>query len=192
MHHNNMILTASALQGKRRLKGSSMIEVLVALMILSFGALGAAGMQVTSKKASHDAQQRFTATYLANGIIEKMRNNPTSLAVYAGADVGGGSIAAEPAINCSTVNACASAQLAFYDRWLWEQEIDGAAVKIGNDNTGGLVQPTGCITHNTGQIRVVISWWGSEKTSDAGVNGVNACGSASSHRRQLVVNTFII
>jgi len=173
----------------RKSKGSSMIEVLVALVILSLAALGAAGMQVISKRSTHDAQQRSTATYLVNSIIEKMRNNPASLNTYAGNDVGGGSIAAEPVQDCSAAKNCTSAQLADHDRWLWEQEIDGAAVQESGNKKGGLVQAKGCITNNAGQVQVVIAWRGSEKTSDAGV--VGACGTANSHRRQLVVNTFI-
>ncbi len=193
MYHkkNTTKKTLEVVQDYRRLKGTSMIEVLVALVILSFGALGAAAMQVTSKKANHEAQQRFIATYLANDIIEKMRINPAVLVTYAGADVGNGSIAAEPNPNCSTGNDCTSNELALHDRWLWEQAIDGVAVRVGGANTGGLVQPTGCIANNAGRIQIVISWWGSEQTSDAGTNGVAACGTASSHRRQLVVNTFI-
>ena len=54
--------------------GATLIEVLTSLLILSFGSLGAAGLQITSKQAAYDAQQMLTASFLSNAIVEKMRN----------------------------------------------------------------------------------------------------------------------
>lgn len=170
-----------------------MMEVLVALVVMSLGALGSAGLQLTSKKAGHDAQHNLTATFLVNDIVEKMRNNPGALAAYAAADVGGGTIAAEPSPTCTSGSACTSSQLATHDLWLWEQSIDGAAVKLGTAKVGGLVSPTGCITNTDGQVQVVLSWYSTTDLADTGTEGggVTACGTASDNRRQIVVSTFI-
>lgn len=170
-----------------------MMEILVALVIMSLGALGSAGLQLTSRKAGHEAQQHLTATFLLNDIVEKMRNNPGALATYAAADVGGGTISAQPSPNCTSGSACTSTQLAAHDLWQWEQAIDGAAVKYGSDNVGGLVSPTGCITNSSGQVQVVISWYSTTALADTGTEGggVNTCGTASANRRQIVLNTFI-
>lgn len=176
-----------------KLAGHGMLEVLIALVVISLGMLGAAALQATSKRAALETKQRLIATFLANDIIERMRNNPAALASYAGSNVGGGTIAAEPSPNCSGASPCQPAQLAVHDRWLWEQSIDGAAIRYGTTKAGGLVKPTGCISQSNGQIQVVISWHGSEQTSDtgAGAAGNADCGTASASRRQLVVDTFI-
>lgn len=176
-----------------RQRGNSMMEVLVSLVVLSFGSLGVAGLQATSKRANHEAKQQLTATFLANDIIEKMRNNPGALATYAGAAVGGGTISAEPSPNCSATDPCSASQMAVHDRWLWEQAIDGIAIKQGSVKAGGLVQPTGCISNTNGQVRVVLAWYGAEALSDTGAaaDGVATCGAAGDHRRQVVISTYI-
>ena len=51
------------------------IEVLIALVILIMGILGAVAMQATAKKGSFDAMQRSVASALAQDIIERMRGN---------------------------------------------------------------------------------------------------------------------
>lgn len=173
--------------------GTTFVEVLTALLILSFGSLGAASLQITSKQAGYDAQQMLTATFLSNGIIERMRNNPGALATYESIDVGNGAIASEPTPNCTQQNPCNQTQLALHDLWMWEQTIDGASMKSGAKKVGGLVNPKGCITNDAGRVRVVVSWHGMDELSDAGslTGGVTTCGSETSHRRQIVVNTFI-
>lgn len=52
-----------------------MIEVLVALLILSIGLLGLAGLQTRSIQMSQSAHQASQATYLAYDIIDRMRSN---------------------------------------------------------------------------------------------------------------------
>lgn len=175
------------------MRGSSMIETLVSLLLLSFGALGVAGLQATSKQTSHEAQQRLLASYLTQDVIERMRNNSAALATYAGSALGGGSIGSEPTPNCSSSTPCNAAQLATHDRWVWEQSIDGAAARIGSIKTAGLVAPQGCINHSNGRVQVVIAWNDVDRVADAGAasGGVSTCGSASAYRRQVVISTFI-
>jgi type IV pilus assembly protein PilV len=170
-----------------------MMEVLVSLIVLSFGSLGVAGLQATSKRANHEAKQQLTATYLANDFLEKMRNNPSALAVYTSASIGGATLSSEPTPTCTAAQPCNAAQLAAHDRWLWEQALDGVSVKQGTANAGGLVQPKACISRNGGQVQVVIAWYGTTKFSDTGTasGGVSTCGSAGEHRRQVVINSFI-
>ena len=174
-------------------KGATFVEVLTALLIFSFGSLGAASLQITSKKAAYDAQQMLTATFLTNSIIERMRNNPGVIDTYASMNVGNGSIATEPTPNCTDATPCNATQLALHDLWLWEQAIDGETMKSGATQVGGLVKPTGCINHDDGRVQIIVSWQGMDELSDAGTlaGGVSSCGDASAQRRQIVVNTFI-
>lgn len=56
-------------------KGVIMIETLVAILIISFGLLGYAGLLLQSNKANFTAYQRSQATLLAYDIADSMRAN---------------------------------------------------------------------------------------------------------------------
>jgi type IV pilus assembly protein PilV len=59
----------------RRSKGFTLIETLVALVVLSIGLLGVAALQLMSLRASHGSAMRSQATFLAYDIIDRMRAN---------------------------------------------------------------------------------------------------------------------
>lgn len=61
----------------RRQSGASLIEVLIALLILSFGMLSLGGMLAYSIQMPKLAAYRATAANLAAGHIERMRANKT-------------------------------------------------------------------------------------------------------------------
>ncbi len=87
----------------RRCRGSTMMEVLVSVFVLSIGVLGVAGLQVTAKRSNFEATQRVTAAALAQDIIERMRSNSEELGTYtnagAGRTINGTSM---PLVDCST------------------------------------------------------------------------------------------
>jgi type IV pilus assembly protein PilV len=56
-------------------KGYSLLEVLVALVILAIGLLGLAGMQLHGLRDNHSAFLRSQATHLAAEIIDRMQAN---------------------------------------------------------------------------------------------------------------------
>ncbi len=56
-------------------RGATLIEVLVAMLVLSIGLLGLAGMQMTALKSNQSAYYRSQATVLAYDIIDRMRAN---------------------------------------------------------------------------------------------------------------------
>jgi type IV pilus assembly protein PilV len=55
--------------------GATMIEVLVTMAIVAFGLLGVGALMVTAIKQSYSSQQRSTATFIANSMIDRMRVN---------------------------------------------------------------------------------------------------------------------
>jgi len=55
--------------------GFSLMEVLIALLVLSLGLLGLAALQAISLKSNHGAYQRTQATFLAYDIMDRMRAN---------------------------------------------------------------------------------------------------------------------
>lgn len=56
--------------------GASLLEVLIALVILSIGLLGVAGMQLEGVRGAHEAQIRVQATNLAEAMMESLRADP--------------------------------------------------------------------------------------------------------------------
>jgi type IV pilus assembly protein PilV len=151
----------------RSQSGFSLIEVLITLFVFAIGILTVAGLQIVSKKSNFDAVQRTTASLLANDIIERMRanlsNNGGSLDAYLVEDLGGETLAA-PGADC-TAASCSADELAAFDLYEWEQALDGASETSGGTNTGGLVEPTGCIRSDNGvggagTYHIVIAWRG--------------------------------
>lgn len=59
----------------QQMRGSSLLEVLIALVVLGLGVLGMVAMQATSLKSNQTALVRTQATELANEISDLMRAN---------------------------------------------------------------------------------------------------------------------
>lgn len=71
-----------ALNPRRAAGGFTLVEALVALMALSIGLLGVAGLQLAGVRANQSAAWRSQATYLSYDILERMRLNSTNRAAY--------------------------------------------------------------------------------------------------------------
>ena len=71
------------IQPHRRSRGFSLVEALVALLVLSIGLLGIAGLQLTGMRNNQAAYLRSQAVVLADDILERMRANRGALAAYA-------------------------------------------------------------------------------------------------------------
>ncbi|EAR20898.1 type IV pilus modification protein PilV [Nitrococcus mobilis] len=55
--------------------GFTLLEVLIALLILSVGLLGVAGLQLTGLRSNHSAYLRSQATILAYDLLDRLRAN---------------------------------------------------------------------------------------------------------------------
>lgn len=160
-------------------RGVTLIESLVAVVILSVGVLAVVALQLVARRNHADAGQRTIAAQLAYDIVERMRSNSTASALRryltGPASLGRGALGAEPVPSCRTATPCTELQLAAHDLWQWEQALDGVAEKAGADATGGLAQPTACITGagGDGVYTVTIAWRGRSAMPD---NPDVACG----------------
>jgi len=170
--------------------GMTFIEVLIALVIIITGILGAVAMQATAKQGSFDAMQRSLASSLAEDILARMRaNDPATIAAYNANDYGGDNYA-EPAERCLTNAAsCTAAEMLANDQYEWELALMGGDVTIGGNNAGGLIGAVGCINVNANSVSVVVSWQGRQDMTDAQKDN---CGTAGARRRQVVIQAFII
>lgn len=75
MPMNMMMKSFAPLTVRNRCQGLTLVEILVALVVLSIGLLGLAAMQTTSVKFTTSANQRTQAMALAYDIIDRMRGN---------------------------------------------------------------------------------------------------------------------
>ena len=62
--------------------GFTLIEVLIAMLVLAVGLLGLAGLQATSLRNNQSAYNRSQATQLAYDIADRMRANSAGIASY--------------------------------------------------------------------------------------------------------------
>ncbi|HQX61312.1 MAG TPA: type IV pilus modification protein PilV [Burkholderiaceae bacterium] len=63
-------------------RGFTLLEVLIALLVLSFGLLGLAALQAYSVKANQSANFRSQATGFANMMLDNIRANRANIASY--------------------------------------------------------------------------------------------------------------
>lgn len=61
-----------------RQQGATLIEVLIAMVVLAIGLLGLAGLQSTSIQSNQGSYYRSQATVLANDMADRMRANRTA------------------------------------------------------------------------------------------------------------------
>jgi len=123
-----------------RLRGFTLIEVLIALVILSVGMLGIAGLYVHSMQAGRTSILRHNAVTLAGDIADRIRANPRAGPAYALAGANNNCVAA--GIDCTP------GEMAANDIFLWDQQaaatMPNGAVNIVFNN--GVFPPTYQIT----------------------------------------------
>jgi len=180
----------------RKQTGISLIEILVAVFVVSVGLLGVARMEILAKQSNADAIERTTATQLAHDMIEKMRANPKQLGSYTAQTLGQGKAAYTN--NCDS-NSCADTDLVSWDLYQWDQSLVGAAEKSGTNNTGGLDTPRGCITGpaggGAGEYQVSIAWKSNapfiDKSAAACGQNQGLYGTSDAYRRVLTLSLYI-
>ncbi|MCO7468938.1 type IV pilus modification protein PilV [Stenotrophomonas maltophilia] len=129
--------------------GFSLIEVMVALLILAFGLLGFALLQTTSVRFVQSANYRTQATNLANDLIELMRAQRTDTlagGAYSSASFSAGAVTANGA--CAWPTGPAVTPKTNVARWQCE------VVKTLGDKASAEVQ----FTQSTGLVSVAITW----------------------------------
>jgi type IV pilus assembly protein PilV len=167
-------------------RGTSLIEVLVTMVILAFGLLGAAGLQARLQLADMEAYQRAQALILVDDIANRIATNRAHAAAYvtgAGNPLGTGMMA------CPTPSTTATLQQTDAAQWcnalLGVAEVTGA----GNIGVGAMLGARGCVESlPSSEYLVTVAWQGlvpisAPPTSVAcGANQYNgAVGSTSSN-----------
>lgn len=130
--HAGLLTGAAA----RRRAGVSLIEVLVAILVVSLGLLAMAGLMGAATRFGKTAEFRATATLLIADLSDRMRANRGGLAQYS-LTPNGLAQAAPAAVPCAASDACTPAELAAVDLAEWQ-----ASVFAGLPNGTGYVLQT--------------------------------------------------
>lgn len=107
---------------RERQRGFSLLEVLIALLILSLGLLGLAALQAFGLKFTYQSYQRTQATYLIGDIVERMRANPVATRNNDYLINMTGSVPA-PSQDC-LISACTATEMAQFDLQRWITTIN--------------------------------------------------------------------
>jgi len=104
---------------KSNVQGFTLIEVLVAVLVFSFGMLGIAGMMTISVRNNHNGYLRSQANFLAENMMDRMRANPVALwnGTYNGDASKGSKV-------CSLTSPCDYDDLAVFDKEQWAQSME--------------------------------------------------------------------
>lgn len=157
-------------QGGRRSAGFSMIELLVAVLVMGIGVLGIAALQMVSLQNNRSAMVRAEAVALAYDMMDRVRANP--LGAPAGAAYDGLEIEDDPpnATNC-VANVCSQAEMVDFDRALWKCQLGAFNDSNNCENwrAAGLIAPVerqpglpdgdGAVeVDGNGIVRVTVQW----------------------------------
>jgi type IV pilus assembly protein PilV len=94
-------------------QGFTLVEVMVALVVLSIGLLGVAKLVTGAVRANDSGYMRGQATQLAYEMLDEIRANKSGAASYGGAGAYTDCIAA----------SCTPAKLAGLDTYNWQQRV---------------------------------------------------------------------
>jgi type IV pilus assembly protein PilV len=100
-----------------RQAGFSIVEVMVALVVMAVGMLGIASLYVTTLRSSGSAMSRMQAVNLASDLADRIRANRFAKTAY---------VNTAPTLKpCIGVAAnCTQADMAENDLFMWQQQID--------------------------------------------------------------------
>jgi type IV pilus assembly protein PilV len=109
--------------------GFTLLEVLIAVVVLSLGMLGVGAALVTVHRTTASSYLAQQSAQLASNIVDRMRQNPTAAQASEYNVVYPGGVVPPPAVSCGPPPAgvaCTPAQQAIYDLFQWETALNAA------------------------------------------------------------------
>jgi len=152
-----------------RQRGMSMIELLVAVLVLAIGVLGITALQMVSLQNNRGALFRAEAVQLSYDMMDRIRANPEGTPAGAAYD-GLALTAAPPNASDCVANNCSQAQMVQFDQAVWKCSLGGfhtdatcVAFRAGGvlpseADQPGLPDGDGSIDVNGGVVTVTVTW----------------------------------
>lgn len=144
-------------------RGVSLLEVLIALLVLAIGVLGFAGLQLTSLNQSTAANHRVTAVLIAQDAVERLELNPSRRNDYLSSGWTAGSLGGSPSASCINSN-CSAAAMATWD-------IAQLTWQAANQLPAGRITASDCAFNN--MTCMVVSWDGQDPGACTTASGIN-------------------
>jgi len=178
-----------------RSRGVTMIEVLVALLILTVGLLGVAGLQARMQTAEIEAFQRAQAIVLVQDMVDRINANRVNAASYATGSV---TLGTGTTLDCTSLTS-----VMLKDKCEWSSAMLGdAETRVISGTTtkiGAMNEARGCITVPVAtmprEVVIAVVWQGIASTvvptaTNCG-QGEAAYGSDGKLRRALIARVKI-
>jgi type IV pilus assembly protein PilV len=152
----NQLVQCRFMVTRHSMRGVSMIEVLVTVVILAVGLLGLAGLQMRLQSSELESYQRTHALILLEDMANRVAANRGDAANYVtGANDPLGTGDNQP-VNCAGIGQA-------FDACQWSNALKGAAEQSSSaDNIGAMIGARGCIEDlGTGdQFLITVVWQG--------------------------------
>lgn len=174
-------------------RGATLLEVLVTVIILAFGLLGLAGLQMKTRSVEMESYQRSQAMVILNDMVNRLKLGRENAASYVVDEVGEGDM-----------QDCTNMTGATFDLCEWANALRGAAEESGGVKLGAMIGARGCISEiqapittpgacASGVYEVTVAWQGIVKSAMSN----NSCAQGSgiygddSYRRTISIRVGV-
>ena len=168
----------------RRARGFTLIEVLIALIVMAFGLLSLARVLGRSAQEEMEAYQRTQAITIAGDMAARIANNSKQAAAYVGDYA--------PDAVTEDCTALPPDDLVERDRCEWRNRLRGIDILDAGRGIGAPIGARGCVLNPAPNRYVVaIAWQGliATEASDSPC-GANQYGVANERTRRVFSTTF--
>lgn len=145
------------IRGQRsRIRGVTMIEVLITIVILTIGLLGVAGLQARMQLAEVESYHRSHAIVLLQDIVARVAANRRNAMNY---------VTATPLGTGNALQNCIGLTGSALDLCQWNNALLGAAAtSSGGQQVGAMIGARGCISNVSAtmprEFTVAVAWQG--------------------------------
>jgi type IV pilus assembly protein PilV len=142
----------------RKERGITMVESMVALVVLGTGMLGIASLYVASLKAERNALTRTTAVNLVNDMLDRIRANNVARDAYDTSNYGTDGPQSHGCVaNTDDTKNCSTAQLAEDDLNRWIAAVKDAKNGLPGGPTAEVVVTKGAVGKSD-TFEVSVTW----------------------------------
>ena len=110
-------------------RGFTLVEILVAIIVLSFGVLGMVGLQAAALQSNRSARNQSTAVALGRELADVMRGNKGEALQTDAANPFlvdyTGKLSPTPPVDCVT-RECSSNEMGQFDMWQWLSRVESS------------------------------------------------------------------
>jgi type IV pilus assembly protein PilV len=169
-------------------RGVSMLEVLIAIVVLTIGLLGVAQLQFKMQAAELEAYQRTQAIVLLQDMVDRINANRKNAAQYT---------TAMPLGTASSIDCTSPATLALKDQCEWHAALLGRNETKAGIQLGAMNGARGCVSNPVitmpRQVIVAVTWQGLTPTAapTSTACGQGAYGTDDRFRRAMIASVTI-